>query len=56
VVRHLRHILFYGTFGLAYGDLKAENLGASETHTMAGCVGGAGSEGADLPHCRHCEE
>jgi outer membrane immunogenic protein len=40
----MNNILLYGTFGLAYGNLKAENTGASETHTMAGWAGGAGME------------
>ena len=40
----MNNILFYGTFGLAYGGLKAENLGANESHAMLGWAGGAGME------------
>jgi outer membrane immunogenic protein len=40
----MNNILFFGTFGLGYGDLKVENLTASETHTMLGWTGGAGME------------
>ena len=40
----MNNILFYGTFGLAYGDVRAELAGASETRTMAGLAAGAGME------------
>jgi outer membrane immunogenic protein len=40
----MNNILFFGTGGLAYGDVKAENLGANETHTMLGWAAGAGME------------
>ncbi len=40
----MNNILFFGTLGLAYGDVKAENLGANETHTSLGWTGGAGME------------
>jgi len=40
----MNNILFYGTFGLAYGDVKAELAGASESHAMAGLAAGAGME------------
>ena len=40
----MNNILFFGTLGLAYGDVKAENLGNNETHTSLGWTGGAGME------------
>jgi len=40
----MNNILFFGTLGLAYGDVKAENLGFNETHTSLGWTGGAGME------------
>jgi outer membrane immunogenic protein len=40
----LNNILFFGTLGLAYGDVKVENLGNNETHTSLGWAGGAGME------------
>jgi len=46
----MNNILFYGTFGLAYGNLRAENAGVSETHTMVGWTGGAGMEVGLTPH------
>jgi outer membrane immunogenic protein len=46
----MNNILFYGTLGLGYGDLKAENLAANETHTMAGWAGGAGMEVGMTPN------
>jgi outer membrane immunogenic protein len=42
----MRNVLFYGTVGLAYGTLKAENTatGVSESRTSAGWAGGLGVE------------
>ncbi|HZP79316.1 MAG TPA: outer membrane beta-barrel protein [Pseudolabrys sp.] len=40
----VNNMLFYGTLGLAYGGLKGENLGLSETKTHLGWAGGAGFE------------
>jgi outer membrane immunogenic protein len=40
----LNNILFYGTFGLAYGSLRTELGGASETRTAVGWTGGLGME------------
>ena len=40
----MNNILFFGTLGLAYGDVKAENLGNNETHTGLGWTAGAGME------------
>jgi outer membrane immunogenic protein len=40
----LNNILFYGTGGLAYGDLRAEFGGFAQTQTLAGWTAGAGLE------------
>lgn len=46
----LNNILFYGTFGIGYGDLKAELGGATEVHTLAGWAGGLGMEVGFTPN------
>src|SRR5579859_5693548 len=38
------NILFYGTAGLAFGELRGETFGLSETHTNAGWTAGLGAE------------
>ncbi|MBB5048339.1 outer membrane immunogenic protein [Rhodopseudomonas rhenobacensis] len=38
------NLLVYGTGGLAFGELKGERFGASESHTNAGWTIGAGAE------------
>jgi outer membrane immunogenic protein len=38
------NILFYGTAGLAFGSLRAETFGLSESHTNAGWTAGVGAE------------
>ncbi len=38
------NILLYGTLGLAYGDLRGELFGLSETKTLVGWTGGVGGE------------
>ena len=38
------NILFYGTAGLAFGELKGETFGLAETHTNAGWTVGLGAE------------
>ena len=38
------NILFYGTGGLAFGELRAETFGLSESHTNAGWTAGVGAE------------
>jgi len=38
------NILLYGTAGLAFGELRAETIGQSETHTNAGWTVGVGGE------------
>jgi len=40
----LSNILFYGTGGLAFGDLRGETFGLSESHTNAGWTAGVGAE------------
>jgi outer membrane immunogenic protein len=40
----LNNILFYGTGGLAFGDLRGETFGLSESHTTAGWTAGVGAE------------
>jgi outer membrane immunogenic protein len=46
----MNNILVYGTFGIAYGDLRAEQLGVSETHTLVGWTAGAGMEVGFTPN------
>jgi outer membrane immunogenic protein len=38
------NILFYGTGGLAFGELRGETFGLSESHTSAGWTLGVGTE------------
>jgi outer membrane immunogenic protein len=38
------NILLYGTGGLAFGSLRAETFGLSESHSSAGWTAGAGAE------------
>ena len=40
----LNNLLFYGTFGLAYGELKGEFFGLDETKTHVGWAAGLGME------------
>ena len=40
----LNNVLFYGTGGLAFGELRAEGFGLSESHTSTGWTVGAGTE------------
>ena len=44
------NILFYGTGGLAFGELRAETFGLSETHTNAGWTAGVGAEFGIAPN------
>jgi outer membrane immunogenic protein len=46
----LNNILFYGTFGLAYGDLKGELGTLDETQTHVGWAGGLGMEVGFTPN------
>jgi outer membrane immunogenic protein len=38
------NVLFYGTAGLAFGELKGQTFGLSESHTTAGWTAGLGAE------------
>ncbi|MGH6764103.1 MAG: outer membrane protein [Bradyrhizobium sp.] len=38
------NVLFYGTGGLAFGELTGETFGLSESHTTAGWTAGVGGE------------
>jgi outer membrane immunogenic protein len=38
------NVLFYGTAGLAFGELKGQTFGLSESHTTAGWTAGVGAE------------
>ena len=40
----LNNIMFFGTGGLAYGSLRGETFGLSESHTTAGWTAGVGTE------------
>jgi len=40
----LNNILFYGTGGLAFGELRGETFGLSESHTNVGWTAGVGAE------------
>jgi len=40
----MNNILFYGTLGLAYGELKGENMALDESKTHIGWAGGLGVE------------
>src|SRR6204780_4621350 len=40
----VNNILFYGTGGLAFGELRADTFGLSESHTTAGWTAGVGAE------------
>jgi outer membrane immunogenic protein len=44
------NVLFYGTGGLAFGELRAETFGVSESHTNAGWTLGAGAEMGFAPN------
>ena len=46
----LNNILFYGTVGLAYGELKGEIGGLDETKTHVGWAGGLGMEVGFTPN------
>jgi len=38
------NVLFYGTAGLAFGELKGQTFGLTESHTTAGWTAGVGAE------------
>jgi outer membrane immunogenic protein len=43
------NVMFYGTAGLAFGELRAETFGLTESHTSAGWTVGVGTEFALAP-------
>jgi outer membrane immunogenic protein len=46
----LNNVLLFGTVGLAYGDLRAETAGLTESKTSIGWTAGAGIEVGFLPN------
>jgi outer membrane immunogenic protein len=44
------NVLFYGTGGLAFGELRATTFGLSESHTNAGWTAGVGAEMGFAPN------
>jgi outer membrane immunogenic protein len=46
----MNNILFYGTLGLAYGDLSGSFAGLDETKTLVGWTGGLGLEVGFTPN------
>jgi len=44
------NVLFYGTGGLAFGGLRGETFGLSESHTTAGWTAGVGAEFGFAPN------
>jgi outer membrane immunogenic protein len=46
----LDNILLYATAGLAYGELRGQTFGFSESHTSAGLTAGLGVEFGFAPH------
>jgi outer membrane immunogenic protein len=46
----LGNVLFYGTGGLAFGELRATTFGLSESHTNVGWTLGAGAEMGFAPN------
>ena len=44
------NVLFYGTGGLAFGELRGETFGVSESHTNAGWTVGVGAEMGFAPN------
>jgi outer membrane immunogenic protein len=46
----LNNVLLFGTAGFAYGDLRADTFGLTESHTSPGWVAGGGVEVGFTPH------
>jgi outer membrane immunogenic protein len=46
----VNNILFYGTAGLAFGELSGQTFGLTESHTNAGWTAGLGAEFGFAPH------
>jgi len=44
------NVLFYGTAGLAFGELRAQTFGWTESHTTAGWTAGVGAEVGFAPN------
>jgi len=44
------NVLFYGTAGLAFGELRAQTFGWTESHTNAGWTAGVGAEVGFAPN------
>jgi len=44
------NVLFYGTLGLAFGELRAATFGLSESHTNVGWTAGVGAEFGFAPN------
>src|SRR5690348_17651644 len=44
------NVLFYGTLGLAFGELRADTFGLSESHTNVGWTAGLGAEFGFAPN------
>jgi outer membrane immunogenic protein len=44
------NVLFYGTAGLAFGELSGQTFGLAESHTNAGWTAGVGAEVGLLPN------
>jgi outer membrane immunogenic protein len=44
------NVMFYGTAGLAFGELRAQTFGWTESHTSAGWTIGAGAEVGFAPN------
>jgi outer membrane immunogenic protein len=44
------NVLFFGTAGLAFGELSGQTFGLSESHTTAGWTAGVGAEVLLAPH------
>ncbi len=40
----VNNVLFYGTAGLAFGELRGQTFGVTESHTNAGWTAGVGAE------------
>jgi outer membrane immunogenic protein len=44
------NVLFYGTAGLAFGELRGQTFGVSESHATAGWTAGVGAEVSFAPN------
>jgi len=46
----INNLLFYGTLGLSFGELRANTFGLSESHTNVGWTAGVGAEYGFTPN------